>query len=149
MNSDRQILATLLVLLSIFGCASDPTFDEYARSMPPVPADDGRIYIYRITKVGDAIRPSVRIDGEPVARAIPNGFFYLDLPAGEYEISAARNTENVLPVRLETGDEKYVRLDVTIGIASWQFTPMLVSADVANKEMKNTAYTGEKGAATQ
>ena len=149
MNSDRQILATLLVILSIFGCASDPTFDEYARNMPPVPADDGRIYIYRITTVGDVIRPSVRIDGEPVARAIPNGFFYVDLPAGEYEISAARNTENVLPVRLETGDEKYVRLNVTIGIASWQFTPMLVSADVANKEMKNTAYTGEKGAATQ
>ena len=149
MNSDRQILATLLVLLSIFGCASDPTFDEYARSMPPVPADDGRIYIYRITTVGDVIRPSVRIDGEPVARAKPNGFFYLDLPAGEYEISAARNTEIVLPVRLETGDEKYVRLDVTIGIASWQFTPMLVSVDVANDEMKNTAYTSEKGAATQ
>ena len=149
MNSDRQILATLLVLLSIFGCASDPTFDEYARSMPPVPADDGRIYIYRITTVGDVIRPSVRIDGEPVARAIPNGFFYVDLPAGEYEISAAINTENVLPVRLETGDELYVRLEVNFSTSSWQFTPMLVSAEVANKEMKNTAYTSEKGAATQ
>ena len=149
MNNDRRILATLLVLLSISGCASDPMFDEFARSMPPVPADDGRIYIYRITTVGDVIRPSVRIDGEPVARTIPNGFFYVDLPAGEYEISAARNTENVLPVRLETGDEKYVRLDVTIGIASWLITPMLVSADVANKEMKNTAYTGETGASSQ
>ena len=149
MSNDRQILATLLVLLSIFGCASDPTFDEYARSMPAVPADDGRIYIYRITTVGDAIRPSVRIDGEPVARAIPNGFFYVDLPAGEYEISAAKNTANVLPVRLETGDEKYVRLEVKFSTSSWQFTPMLVSAEVANKEMKNTAYTGEKGAAAQ
>lgn len=149
MNIDRQILATLLVLLSISGCASDPTFEEYARSMPPVPADDGRIYIYRITTVGDVIRPSVRIDGEPVERAIPNGFFYVDLPAGEYEISAAKNTKNVLPVRLETGDEKYVRLEVNFSTSSWQFTPVLVSADVANKEMKNTAYTGEKGAETQ
>jgi len=149
MNIDRQILATLLVLLSMSGCVSDPTFDEYARSMPPVPADDGRIYIYRITTVGDAIRPSVRIDGEPVARAIPNGFFYIDLPAGEYEISAAKNTENILPVRLETGDEKYVRLEVNFSTSSWQFTPMLVSADVANEQMKNTAYTGEKAAETQ
>ncbi len=149
MNTDRQILATLMVLLSISGCASAPTFEEYAGSIPPVPADDGRIYIYRITTVGDVIRPSVRIDGEPVARTIPNGFFYVDLPSGEYEISAAKNTKNILSVHLETGDEKYVRLDATVGIASWQFTPMLVSAEVATEQMKNTAYTGEAGAATQ
>ena len=142
MKVKSLISASILILLTFAACTSNPTYDEVSSRPRTESQYDGRIYVYRLTTVGTSIRPTVRLDGEPVGRAIPDEFFYLDLPAGDYEISAAKNTERILPFRLKVGEEKYIRVDMKIGAALWQVTPVLVDAEVARNELKNTKYNG-------
>ena len=141
--------ASIFVLSMMAGCVSAPTYDEYASTMQPVPSYDGRLYIYRVitTRHNTIIRPAVQLDGEPVGRAIPGGFFYLDLAAGDYEISLSTYTKTILALRLKVGEEKYVRLDMNFFSSSWDIEPILVSAEVAREELKNLEYTGEIDAA--
>ena len=138
----------VFVVLAITGCASDPTYDEYVSTIAPIPSDSGRLFIYRLTNVADRVRPAVRIDGDPIDKAVPGSFFFVDLPPGDYKISAMRNTELVLSVELETGDEKYIRLDEEIGSASWRFTPVLVDAEKGKEQLKTTKYSGDVTATT-
>ena len=145
MNINGLIPTSIFVLLTMAACASKPTYDEYSGTPQPESSYDGRVYVYRLTTVGSDIRPTVRLDGEPVGRAIAEGFFYLDLPAGDYEISAAKNTKRILSFRLKVGEIKYVRLEMKIGNASWNATPVLVDAEVAKEELKKTEYSGNSG----
>jgi len=140
MRLDGLIPHALLLLLC--GCASPPTYTEYESTLQPVPADSGRICVYRVTTVGDAIRPTVRIDDEPVGRAIPERFFYVDLPAGNYTISASTIGKYDLALGLEAGEEKYVRVEVKFGVASWNIRPVLVDAAVARRELQGTKHAG-------
>lgn len=141
------MLVTLLFLVT--GCASPPSYDEYASSLRPVSQDKGRIYVYRLTSEGDAIRPAVRIDGEPVGRIIPDGFFFVDLPAGKYVISATTKSKPSMTVDLDAGEEVFVRMDVKILVAKWQVTPVHVHPPVAREELRRTEYTGAVVAANE
>ena len=148
MKINRLLSIAVFVWFAITGCASDPTYDEYASTMAPIPSDSGRIFIYRLTNAVDRVRPAVRIDGEPTDRAIPNRFFFLDLPPGEYEISAQKNTENILTIELEAGNEMYIRLDAEMGIASWRFIPVLVDTEKGKEQLRTTTYSGDVNATT-
>lgn len=127
----------LVPLLALWALPADGQDTAHSGS-----ADTGRIYFYRTTSEGNSIRPSVRIDGEPVGRAIPHRHFYVDLPAGSYEITAARKTDISLSVDIAPGDINYVRLDVEILIASWRVTPVLVPAAIGETEMQETEFKG-------
>jgi len=141
MKTSSLISASIFVLFTMAGCTSGTTYDDYSSRPQPDSSYDGRVYIYRLTSVGAGIRPTVRLDGEPVGRAIAQEFFYLDLPAGDYEISAAKNTKHILSFRLKVGEVKYVRLEMKIGNASWHATPVLVDAEVAKEELKKIEYS--------
>lgn len=145
MKTSSLISASIFVLFTMAGCTSGTTYDDYSSRPQPDSSYDGRVYVYRPTTVGPGIRPTVRLDGEPVGRALAQEFFYLDLPAGDYEISAAKNTKRILSFRLKVGEVKYVRLEMKIGNASWQATPVLVDAEVAKEELKKTEYSGSSG----
>ena len=77
-------LFSALVLLSACG-ATGPKYAEYEQKIAPVQQDHIRIYIYRILSLGWAVQPEVKLNGEVVGTAVPNGFFYVDRPAGNYE----------------------------------------------------------------
>ena len=131
------MLAALLVLSA---CNTAPPCVESASKNQTLSADRGRVYFYRITTVADIIRPAVRIDGEPKGRAIPKEYFYVDLPAGNYTISASTIGKYDLSLPLHAGDEKYVRLDARVSVASWYVRPVLVEPSVATQELLRTKY---------
>ncbi|MBL4868801.1 MAG: DUF2846 domain-containing protein [Pseudomonadales bacterium] len=135
-----SILILLFFTITLSGCATGPTFKEYSSNITPVKSDSGRIYVYRLTALGAAVQPKVRLNGEIVGKAVPKGFFYVDRPAGSYEVSASTEAKRSLTLNLEPGDERYVRLEVKMGLFVGHVKPILVDKSVGEEEIATTKY---------
>jgi hypothetical protein len=125
------------------GCAtSGQKFSETATTTAATaPAPDmGRIYFYRTMLLGMAVQPEVKVNGEVVGRAVPNGFFYVDRKPGAYEISTTTEVERTLSLTLDKGQTRYVKLSLSIGFVVGHVYPELIDNDVARKEMESTRY---------
>jgi len=138
-----KTLSIALLALAVSGCASGPTFEEQASQMQPVSADQGRIYIYRKTALGAAVQPAVRINGDEVGKAKPKGYFYVDLAPGSYDVSASTEAERNLNLVLAAGEEKYVRLEMKMGLFVGHVKPVLVDTEVGRSELQSMKYVGE------
>lgn len=138
-----SVVGAVFAFLMIAGCASGPAFEEYSNTMEAVSPDNGRIYIYRVSSLGAAVQPKVRLDGEPVGKAVPKGFFYLDLPPSDYVLSASTEAERSLSLALAAGEEKYVRLEVKMGLFAGHIKPVLVDPAEGKEELKKTKFAGE------
>ena len=125
------------------GHTPNPTYEEYASTLSPASAGNGRIYIYRVARDGGTIRPQITIDGEAVGRTKPYGFIYVDRLTGNYKISLSTESHESLSVDLVAGEEIFVRLDIDLTPTSWDINPVLVDAATAKEQLKNTKYTGE------
>jgi Protein of unknown function (DUF2846) len=82
----------------------------------------GRIYFYRTALIGAAVQPDVKLNGEVVGKAVPNGFFYADRPAGNYQVATETEVERKLTFTLERGQVRYARLNISMGSSSGTYT---------------------------
>src|SRR5579864_2396199 len=78
-------------LLVLAGCtqqfAQGPTIAETHASMPGIPADRARVFIYRpYNYIGSAGTPYVQIDHWVMGEAALNGALYCDIAPGTHEI---------------------------------------------------------------
>ncbi len=142
MKSKTLVLSFLFSILILSGCASGPTFNEYSANIPKIPTDSGRIYIYRTATVGTAVQPKVKINGEVAGKAVPQGFFFVDRPAGSYEVSASTEAKRSLTLNLDSGEERYIRLEVKMGLFAGHIKPVLVENSVGKTEIIKTKYIG-------
>ena len=138
----QAIVATLCVF-ALSSCASGQKFSEMSSSMPKTPTGQGRIYIYRTSALGAAIQPSIKVDGEVVGSAVPQGFVYVDRPAGNHEISASTEVKRTLSLTLAPGDKRYVRMDVSFGFFAGHIYPVLVEPAEGEAAIKNLHYIGK------
>ena len=138
----RPVIAGVLLLL-LGACASGPQFSQMQNSMPAVSADNGRIFVYRSTVLGAAIQPSVKINGDVVGSAVPRGFFYVDRPPGDYEITTITEVTRTLSLHLDAGQTRYVRLGISIGFFVGHVYPELVDDAVGSSEIKELHYIGK------
>lgn len=138
-------LLSVVALLAVFlsGCATGPGYQEYASNIKPAVADQGRIYVYRTSVLGAAIQPKVKLNGNEIGKAVPQGFFYVDQPAGDYQISTSTEVKRSLSISLAPGEEKYVRLDVKMGMFAGHIKPVLVDQSEGKEQIKKTKYVGE------
>ena len=138
---------TVMVIIAsglLAACAtSGPKFSEMAPAMSPVNADMGRIYFYRTTVLGAAVQPSVRLNGEVVGKAVPNGFFYVDSPPGNYQVATETEVERKLTFTLEAGQVRYVRLNISMGFFVGHVYGELVDETKGLKDIADLHYTGE------
>lgn len=135
------LLSTWLPLL-LLGCATGKNFAEMRQSIPPLPPDQGRIFIYRTVVLGAAVQPSVKVNGQVVGSAKPQGFFYVDRPPGEYRISTETEVLRTLSLTLEPGQVRYVRLGISIGFFVGHVYPELVEDAVGQSEIADCRYIG-------
>jgi uncharacterized protein DUF2846 len=137
-------LLTILVVLSLFyGCAtSGPKYSELMPNISTLPPDSGRIYIYRPSAFGAAVQPDVKLDGEVVGKAVSHGFFYVDKKPGTYEIITTTEVNRKLSLLLESGQTRYVRLNISIGFFLGHVYPELVESEIAENEIQDCHYIG-------
>jgi len=94
------VIAVLVSMLLAACATSGPKFSEMTAAMSTAGPDMGRIYFYRTTVLGAAVQPGVRLNGEVVGKAVPNGFFYVDCPPGNYQVATETEVERMLTFTL-------------------------------------------------
>ncbi len=144
MKTLSKLFFISLLALLIGGCAtSGPKFTEFAPNMSTMAPDTGRIYIYRPSSFGAAVRPDVKLNGEVIGEAVSWGFFYVDRKPGNYEILTSTEVDRKLSLTLDKGQSRYVRLNISIGFFVGHVYPELVDNDVGEKEIQDCRFTGQ------
>lgn len=136
------LIVGLLTLLLLAGCASGPKYAEVADSFTSLDPAQGRIYIYRTTALGAAVQPQVLLDGNVVGKAVPKGFFFVDVEPGAHKILTSTEVDRTLSLVVDEGQTRYVRLNIGIGFFVGHVYPELVEPDVGAAEIRDLSYTG-------
>lgn len=144
MKAITKLFLVLTALVLLVGCAtSGPKFSELSPTISNMPLDTGRLYIYRPSSVGAAIRPDVKLNGEVIGEAISWGFFYVDVKPGSYEILTSTEVDRKLSLLLNKGQTRYVRLNIALGFFVGHVYPELVENEVGEKEIHDCRYIGK------
>jgi hypothetical protein len=132
------------MLLTLVSCATGTKFTALQPKTTPDTADLGRIFFYRPSSFGAALRPSVQLNGEKVGEAISQGFFYVDRPPGEYEVVTQTEVKRKVSFVLEKGQTRFIRFSTSMGFFAGHVYGQLVEQDIAMKEIKECKYTGSR-----
>ena len=142
MRVQFKFLVFPIFILLLTACASGPKYSEVASGFASLDPEQGRIYIYRPSSFGAAVRPAVKLNGEVVGEAISYGFFYVDRAPGEYTIMTSTEVDRSLSFTLRAGQTRYVRLGISIGFVVGHVYPELVKNTVGEEEIRKLSYTG-------
>lgn len=126
------LAAACAALLS--GCASGKKFSEARSTLPPLAADQGRIFFYRVSALGAAVQPAVKLNGEKIGVAKPGGVFYADRAPGSYQVETSTEVKRHLSLTLDNQQTRYVRLNISMGFLVGHVFPELVENSVGEKE---------------
>ncbi len=146
MNRLQRIIkqgAFIALCCTMAACASGPRFSEMSVTIPSLAADSGRIYVYRTTVLGAAIQPSVKVNGEVVGSAVPDGFFYIDRPPGNYKITTSTEVDRDLSLTLDAAQTRYVRLGISMGFFVGHVYPELVDDAQGQSDLGTLHYTAK------
>lgn len=136
------LIWALLPLLA--ACASGPTYKDLNAKEAPLAQNMARIYMYRAGGIlGSGVQPSVKLDGKKVGDAVPGGYFFVDVPAGNHEISAATEAKRDTSFTVAAGETRYVRLEISMGFAAGHVSPILVDAAQGKAEIADCSFIGK------
>jgi len=86
MTAAMRRLGVLLVLL-LAGCARGPTFDEVAATLPPLPANQGRLFVYRAFEPYQNLAwVPVFLNAQTIGAVGPGHVIMRDVPPGPYRL---------------------------------------------------------------
>ena len=142
MNARRTLFAAALLLL-LSGCATGAKYTEVVSTIPSLTPSQGRIYFYRPSAFGAAVQPDIHLNGQKVGTAKPHGFYFVDRAPGNYEVTAATETEKKLTFTLEPRQERFVRLKIQMGLFVGRIIPELVDKAEADGELKGMSFIAE------
>jgi hypothetical protein len=138
-----RLLFAAFLALAVTGCASGPQYRDLHPAEAPLAPGNGRIYIYRTAVLGAAVQPDVKLNDEVVGSAVPKGYFFLDRPAGNYEISTSTEVKRSLSLTLEPAQSRYVRLNISMGFFVGHVWPELIDNQVAEPEISDCHFIGK------
>jgi len=139
------IIALVLALLLLAGCASGPEFRTVENGLSSPPTGKARIFFYRSTSLGGGIQPEIKLNGTVIGKAEPNGIFFVDRDPGNMEVITGSEVERRLTFTIRAGETRYVRCSVGFGVLVYRIIPELVSEEEAKNEIGDLAYTGSNG----
>lgn len=139
-----NLAALILVASFLFSCASGPKFTTVQPNMVSESPELGRIFFYRRSVLGAALRPDVLLNNETVGEAIAQGFFYVDRPPGNYEVVTSTEVKRKVSFTLESGQTRFIKFSVSMGFFVGHVYGELVEESVGLSEIKDCKYTGDK-----
>lgn len=138
----KWVLAAVAVTV-MSGCATGIKHEQMASSLPSVKAGEGRIYFFRSSSMfGAAVQPDIRLNGQVVGESKPGGFFFVDRPAGSYLATASTETEKTVSFVLKSGETKYIRSSVGLGLLVGRVILEPETPEKAQSELASLSYTG-------
>lgn len=143
MNKQIRFFLCLLIAGLLAGCASGPGYKEIESRITDLEPGNGRIYFYRPSAVGAAVQPSVRLNDDVVGKAKPKGFFYVDRPEGNYVVATSTEAKRSLSLVLDEGEEKYVKLEMRMGLFVGHVKPVLVDSAEGFADIQKLNYIGD------
>ena len=141
----KLLIAVLAVYAcSLVGCTSGARYGTVVERIPTLQENQGRILFYRgRNRFGSAVQPDIRLNGEIVGKYVPGGFFFVDRPAGNYEVSCMTpSAKYTLTLTLAAKETRYVRAVVTRGAFVVHVQPVLEDEEQAMKTLAESLYTG-------
>jgi hypothetical protein len=136
------IITTFLFASLLVSCATGPKFSTMQIDMTSKNPEMGRIFFYRTTSLGAALRPDVLLNNEKIGESIAKGFFYIDRPAGEYTVVTSTEVTRKVSFVLEKGQTRYIKFNVSMGFFVGHVYGELVDESVALEELKGCSYAG-------
>jgi hypothetical protein len=135
------LMLTAMPVSGAFGSGAT-TYATLHASEPPIAEGQGRFYFYREGGLmGAALQPSVYINGETTgARAKPGDYFYVDRPAGTYEIATTTEKKEAVTMSLVAGQSLFVRFDVSMGFLVGHISPTIIDPQQALKEISDCDF---------
>src|SRR5438105_14496021 len=140
MTMRRALFAAVPLMLLLAGCATGPKYTEVISTLPSLTPSEGRIYFYRPSAFGAAVQPAINLNGQKVGTAKPHGFYFVDRAPGNYEVTAATETEKKLTFTLEPSQERFVRLRIQMGVMVGRIVPELVDKADAEPERGKLSF---------
>ena len=143
MTIGRALFTAVLLVLLLSGCATGPKYTEVVSTIPSLTPSQGRVYFYRPSAFGAAVQPDINLNGQKVGTAKPHGFYFVDRAPGNYEVTAATETEKKLTFTLEPRQERYVRLKIQMGVFVGRIVPELVDKVEAEGELQGLSFIAD------
>jgi len=141
MKTYLKRLILLITVIFLTSCSFGINYDKFITTIPDLNPGDGRIYFYRYNPLGLLYQPAVMLNGEKIGYSQPGGFFYVDRPAGLYEIMV----DQKLSFALESNQTRYVALELTVFSITDSIYPKLVEESKALEFIKHLNYTQGPG----
>lgn len=123
--------------LGLISCASGPSYAEVSKSLPPTAKGKGRVFVYRDTSFGAAVKPSVKIDGSDVGKSMGNGFLYSDQSPGTHIISITTESKHSNTFTVDPGRPTFIRCHVTPGFLAAHVIPNQVDPATGESEIQD------------
>lgn len=129
--------------LSFVSCASGPTYAEAKATLPPVAKGHERVFIYRPSSFGMAIKPSVQINGTAVGTSEGQGFLYSDQKPGSHKVSISTEWTHTKTFSVKRGEPSFIRCAVRPGLLAAHIIPSQVDKATGEQEIQDCKLAGE------
>jgi hypothetical protein len=142
----KKFLFAVLVLVAApisAALGADATYAALHAGEPALATDSGRIYLYRESSMmGAVVQPDVYINGEKTWVAKNGDYYYVDRPAGSYEVSTSTDDkDDAVTLPLAAGQSAYVRIHIEMGLFMGHGQPSIMLPEKAADGIKDCDYT--------
>jgi hypothetical protein len=121
MQNRIKLFITMLGFAVLTGCASvpmdSPSADTALKAYPAPPADKAGLYIYRDSFAGQALKKTIKIDGEVIGETANRTYFYrLVNPGNRVIATESEFSDNAINLLAVAGQNHYVRQSIKMGV---------------------------------
>jgi hypothetical protein len=135
------------IVLTLAGGSCAPPPPTASVAIPPVPAQQGRVWFYRQvdTAAVNTTTPYVRLNGAIAGVPEQGGAFYRDVPPGYYRITVDAEGNSPTPsqeVALGAGQQIYARIGLGSSWNGQGFTITMEPSEVGRAAIERAKFYG-------